>query len=155
MLQKQNYERQECRFVSFLAGIVGNGSTMPSKSFTLESVYCKTVSWEMTTVFSLQAQSFEGLAPLASVPGCFHMNSSIFIYSGNVLPMGALITWAYKISFGSPYSRAHPPDATVVIRVCRTNPQLFMIFAENISLEWVIRVSPPMCFRYLTPCCSQ
>ena len=78
MLQKQNYERQECRFVSVLAGIVGNGSTVPSKSFTLVLVYCKTVSWEMTTVSSLQALSFAGLAPLASVPAFFHRTSSIF-----------------------------------------------------------------------------
>jgi hypothetical protein len=63
MLQKQNYERQECRFVSFLAGIVGNGSTVPSKSFTLESVYCKTVSWEMTTVSSLQGSVFRRSRP--------------------------------------------------------------------------------------------
>ena len=80
MLQKQNYERQECRFVSFLAGIVGNGSTVPSKSFTLVLVYCKTVSWEMTTVPSKLCRALSQVSPRwGAYPLAFKYFQYIFI----------------------------------------------------------------------------
>ena len=82
MLQKQNYERQECRFVSFLAGIVGNGSTVPSKSFTLVLVYCKTVSWEMTTVPPKLCRALSQVSPRwGAYPLAFAVKYFQYIYT--------------------------------------------------------------------------
>jgi hypothetical protein len=85
MLQKENYERQECRFVSFLAGIVGNGSTVPSKSFTLVLVYCKTVSWEMTAVPLSSVALFRRSRPPGERTRLLSQSSifNIYIYSGH------------------------------------------------------------------------